>query len=229
MDGSDPGRTRGPWGWALALLATTIAAMLAVSPWDLEFSLDVMDPESPFGYLVQTWGTRPASVLIVAAGAILAHAPWRRRYPLAARAFAAMVLQFALQSGLATNLLKVASGRLRPVHLGPDGEGFRPFWDLAPGLGDFSFPSGHAATAAVLAPVAVVLWQAGRRRAAVVVALAGAAWAGAVACGRVRYGAHFATDVLFSLGLALALAPLAARWGGTALAAIERRWPGRGA
>ncbi len=32
-------------------------------------------------------------------------------------------------------------------------------------------------------------------------------WASAVAFGRVQYGAHFPTDVVFSIGFGLALAP----------------------
>lgn len=43
--------------------------------------------------------------------------------------------------------------------------------------------------------------------------MASCAWAGTVAFGRVAYGAHFPTDVAFSIGLGIALAPLSLRIG----------------
>ncbi|MBI5543116.1 MAG: phosphatase PAP2 family protein [Deltaproteobacteria bacterium] len=99
-------------------------------------------------------------------------------------------------------------GRPRLARCRPTGEGFRDFFEVSPGVGDFSFPSGHVAVAMALAPWAWLLWREGRTRAALVVGGATLGWAGAVAYGRVLYGAHFLTDVVFSVGLGVALAPL---------------------
>ena len=57
----------------------------------------------------------------------------------------------------------------------------------------------------ILAPCVVLL---GIQRQALGLALVTLGWAGAVAFGRVSYGAHFPTDVLFSIGIGVALAPL---------------------
>ncbi len=135
------------------------------------------------------------------------------QFPLWSRAAAATAVQYFVHAALATNLLKLASGRPRPVHIVCDGAEFAPFYGFAPGLGDFSFPSGHVAIAIVLAPAALLFWRAGRRRVAMGIGLFTLTWASAVAFGRVQYGAHFPTDVVFSIGFGLALAPLSLRLG----------------
>jgi undecaprenyl-diphosphatase len=134
-----------------------------------------------------------------------------------------MAVHLLLQPALLTNGLKLLTGRPRPVHLGALGEGFVPFHVLHPGLGDFSFPSGHVAVTMILAPVVLVLFREGRRSLAGLVALSACAWTGTVAFGRVAFGAHFPTDVLASLGLGLALAPLSALLGARFARWLDRR------
>jgi membrane-associated phospholipid phosphatase len=73
----------------------------------------------------------------------------------------------------------------------------------------------------VLAPCALLLFRAGRPGAAAAVAGATAAWAGLVAYGRVLSGAHFPTDVLASVGLGLALAPLSLALGDRLVARLS--------
>ncbi len=200
--------------WFAGVLAATLAAMLVVSGSDVSLSLSLDGQrEASFGWFIQHWGKRPVVVVAIAAAALLAHRPWRLRYPLWARAGASVAVQYLLHPALATNLLKLASGRPRPVHLGQDGLAFAPFYDFAPGLGDFSFPSGHVAIAMVLAPAALLLWREQRRVAAAGIGVSTLAWAAAMAYGRVQYGAHFPTDVAFSIGFGVALAPLSLRLG----------------
>ncbi len=207
---------------ALLILAVTLAAMIAISPFDLDISRRLMDKGSLFGRLIQDWGTKPAMVWIVIAGTVLAHSPWRRQFRTLALAAAASILQFVIQSAILTNIIKMLSGRIRPIHLGRAGAEFHAFWQFAPGTGDFSFPSGHTATAMILSPVVIILWRSGHRRLAAVIGTVVATWALTVAAGRVVFGAHFATDVLFSIGLGLALAPMTAALGMAALRATDK-------
>lgn len=194
--------------WFGLALALTVISLLLLARWDLALSLSLA-PErgAAFGSFVQDWGRKPASLLVIGGAAVLATKSLRAAYPLAVRGSAVLVVQLLLQ-GLLTNLLKLLSGRPRPVDLGPTGEGFRHFFAVSPGVGDFSFPSGHVAVAMVLAPCALLLWREGRTRAGLAVVGATLVWAGAVAYGRVLHGAHFLTDVVFSVGLGVALAPL---------------------
>ncbi|MFO7769272.1 MAG: phosphatase PAP2 family protein [bacterium] len=97
---------------------------------------------------------------------------------------------------------KLLWGRVRFYHLvPPDYTGFTP-WYLPQGCtGHFSFPSGHTAMGWMLLPL--LLLVSSRRpatRAAVGTAIIG--WGLFVALGRVRYGAHFPSDVLFPTALA---------------------------
>ncbi len=207
--------------WSAASLALTCLALAALAPWDLALSRRVADASAPLGGFVQEWGRLPARFLAIGVAALLAVPAWRRSNPLLVRASAALAAQLFLHAGLLTNLLKLLGGRTRPVHLGPADQGFAPFYALDPGWGDYSFPSGHVAVAMVLAPCALLLFRAGRPGAAAAVAGATAAWAGLVAYGRVLSGAHFPTDVLASVGLGLALAPLSLALGDRLVARLS--------
>lgn len=200
--------------WLGLALAVTVLALLSVSPWDLAISLSLADRAgAAFGPFIQHWGQKPASLFAVCAAAALTTKSLRAAYPLAVRGSAALLMQLVLQSVLLTNLLKLISGRPRPADLGPAGEGFRHFYVWNPCIGDYSFPSGHVASAMFLAPCVLLLWREGKIRSALGVAFATLGWAGAVAYGRILYGAHFSTDVLFSIGLGAALAPLSLNLG----------------
>ena len=123
------------------------------------------------------------------------------------------MIQYFLHAGLITNIIKLLTGRKRPLHLGINGSGFEPFYNFAPGMGDFSFPSGHVAIAMILVPCVFVFWRYGQRATALGAAAFTLTWAGSVAYGRVIYGAHFTTDVIFSIGLGIAIAPISVRIG----------------
>ncbi len=75
----------------------------------------------------------------------------------------------------------------------------------------------------VIAPSVVLLWRLRRYGAATGLAFANLLWASTVAYGRVVYGAHFATDVLFSIGAGVALAPLSLCLGDRVVAWLQRR------
>jgi len=205
-------------------LGLTLLVLGVVAPWDLSLSLSLEPARGDaFGAFVQHWGRKPASLLVVAAAFALTTKSYRAVHPLVARCSAAVLSQVLLHPALLTNLLKLLSGRPRPVALGPAGEGFVHFFSMSPGFGDFSFPSGHVAVAMLLAPCALLLWREGRLRESVAVAVATAVWSGAVAYGRVRFGAHFPTDVLFSIGIGVALAPVSLRLGELLLARLAAR------
>jgi membrane-associated phospholipid phosphatase len=209
-----PSNLSGDIAWLAAVALLTTVVLFFLSPLDLWISYSLADFRgSAFGYFVQEWGRTPATFLILAAGFVLATRSVRAGHPVAARACAALAAQVVLHPALLTNGLKLLTGRPRPVRIGPAGEGFTAFHELSPGFGDFSFPSGHVAVGMILAPWVVLLWREQRRLAAAGVAVLTLGWAGAVAFGRVGFGAHFPTDVVFSMGAGVALAPLSLRLG----------------
>lgn len=215
--------------WLAGATLVTAAVLVALSHWDLAISLALVDfRDGSYGYFIQKWGTKPASLLIVCAAFLLTNGTTRAAHPLAARASAALAAQLLLQSALLSNGLKLLSGRPRPVHLGPGAEGFVPFHQFHPGFGDFSFPSGHVAITMVLAPAVFLLWREGRRLPAFTVSLLLCGWTGAVAFGRVAYGAHFPTDAAFSICLGVAIAPLSLRFGDRLLDWLARREAAKG-
>lgn len=92
--------------------------------------------------------------------------------------------------GLATNLMKRAIGRARPLHLEELGTTyFQPHLSMEKAWTFQSFPSGHAATS--FAAAMVVFLLAGRRWGILAFAVASF-----VALSRLVVGAHFITDIV---------------------------------
>ena len=222
METRSDDRRRWPWFAGLALWLATLAAL---APFDLAISRTVARTEHWFGCLVQDHGTNPALVLYLALIAWLAVPAWRRTSRLVSRGASAVLVQALLHTLAVTTGLKHVWGRIRFADLGPDGSGFAPLW--APDFlgGGLSFPSGHVATAFVLAPAVVLLARAGRPRAALALGATVIAFGLAVAVGRITFGAHYATDAVFSIGLAWLIAPLSIALGDRYLALFERRDP----
>ena len=204
----------GDGAWLAVVGTLTVLVLVALSSEDRVLSLALAEYRGgAFGRFIEDRGRDPAKLLTVVSAFVLASRTHRLRWPLAARAAAATLTQLVLHPAILTNALKVLSGRTRPIRVGLEGEAFTPFYVWTPRLGDLSFPSGHVAIAMVLAPCVVLLWRVRRRGAAVALAVVTAAWAGTVALGRVCSGAHFPTDVVCSIGLGVALAPLSLRLG----------------
>ena len=194
--------------WVVVGLALTVAVLLLCMGWDLPLAgWAAAHPSPRFGLFMERWGRSAATPLIVASAYVLVEAKTRRGHPLPAQLAAATLSGLLIHTAVITNGLKLLMGRTRPMHLveGP----YTEWYQLNPSLGDFSFPSGHVAVAMVLVPAALVLWRSGRRGAGVAMLLLSLIWAGVMAWGRIRHGAHFLTDTLASIGLGLTLAPLA--------------------
>jgi undecaprenyl-diphosphatase len=137
--------------------------------------------------------TQPKWLYIVASGVCLW--VWRAKglATRAAWAFVTMMIAWNLQL-----LLKLVVQRARPVVSDPVSH--------APG---YSFPSGHAANAAAVATIMVLLlWPLLSRRGRVVAVVLGALLAILTALDRVFLGVHFPSDVvaglLFGAGLGIA-------------------------
>jgi lipid A 4'-phosphatase len=105
-------------------------------------------------------------------------------------------------SGLLVDLLKVLVGRTRPKLLFATGTYDFAWFGLR--ADDWSFPSGHAATAAAVAVALWCLWP----RPLLLYVLAAAL----VALSRVVTGAHYLSDVIAGAAIGMAITRLLAYW-----------------
>jgi membrane-associated phospholipid phosphatase len=143
----------------------------------------------------------PGLLLVAAAGMLSlrpALPPGSRAHPFALRTFRLALLNFILFVQPA----KLLWGRIRFRDLDPTTfAGFTPWFSPQGPTGHFSFPSGHTALGWMLLPL---LPLAAERPRFVQVALwlLVLGWGLFVAVGRVRIGAHYASDVLFPTALA---------------------------
>lgn len=204
---------------AVALLVLLVVA----SPFDLPMARAITDQGNSLGRFIQDFGTVPQAVMIVAAILILVMSRLRRGYPLLARASSALIMQSLLHALAFCIPLKFLWGRTRPADLISRGIEFMPFYIPNPGGHGLSFPSGHVAAALVLMPVVFILFKAGRTKAAIATAIITVLWAGPVVFGRMVFGAHFLTDILFSIGTAILFAPLSIKVGDWYLTKFEKK------
>ena len=105
---------------------------------------------------------------------------------------------------LFVEITKILCGRIRFRNLDPGFTNFTP-WFLPPGIsgGGKSFPSGHTAMGWVLLPLLIVVKDRKIKdpyRIVVTVLIIG--WGLFVGLSRIVVGAHYASDVLFSTGMA---------------------------
>lgn len=197
------------WGICFALWAATLAI---VSPWDLNISIAMANPDATFGRLVATGGEWPAWAVVL--GCVIVLIAGRKKesllHPLWIPALGIIILAIIHPLAI-TQGFKFLWGRVRFRDLGADFTGYTPFYIPAgPGAG-LSFPSGHVAMAFVLTPVVFFL---ARLRGAVpaLIALAGVLLYGCLtAFGRIQAGAHYLTDCIFSAGLSFLLAAVLVR------------------
>lgn len=132
---------------------------------------------------------------------------WRRlkRWDTAMRAAAPIpgfLFAAVAGSGLVVDLLKVAVGRTRPKLLFAGGSYDFGWFGLH--ADDWSFPSGHAATAAAVMTALWCLWP----RPLLLYIFA----AGLVAISRVVTGAHYLSDVIAGAAIAVAVTRALASW-----------------
>ncbi len=188
------------------------AIALAV-PHDLSFSTAMAQPAHPYALIIYHHGTWPSGFLYLAAIIFLSVPSLRRRSDLVSLLAAVLLAHALIHPLVITSGLKFLFGRLRFHQLGAGGAGFNPFYLPTPGLGGRSFPSGHVASSVVLTPVAILAWRNRRRKLAAILASITVVWGLAVAWGRILHGAHYLTDVIFSLGLSPLIAPLTIKAG----------------
>ena len=188
--------------WLQAII--WVLAMAMLSPYDQELSRKLCSPDSCFGHFVQAWAVMPACVAV--ALALLAS---RKQSKLWSKAILYQCLFHAI---LLTHILKQFWGRTRPGDVLSHPELYTSFFTPAgPFLGE-SFPSGHVASALVLAPLPFVFWKEGKRLNCLLWSIGlGLFWL-ATAYGRVLFGVHYPTDCLFSLGSGLLSAQLIVEW-----------------
>jgi len=163
----------------------------------------------PFFNAVERFGIGwPYLVLSAAAFAVLRWGgAWERLRPYAAAMREAAVIPgffFAAigASGLVVDLLKVIVGRTRPKLLFATGTYDFGWFGLR--SDDWSFPSGHAATAAALMAALWCLWPR-----PLLLYIAGAAL---VAVSRVVTGAHYLSDVVAGAVIAVVVTRAIAAW-----------------
>lgn len=195
--------------WIILWSLLTFVALVIFSYYDLEAAIYALPhKKSQFGNFIQYWGRKPLTVLIIAAGYLLADKKMRNKKKTLSRIASALCVHVVLHSALIVNLLKLFVGRPRPITLDSSGDGFVAFFDCSPGLGDFSFPSGHTAIAMSLAPLIYLFYILKDRKNLILSSSVTVFWAGMVAYGRVIGCAHYLTDTVFSVGSAMIFAPL---------------------
>lgn len=98
--------------------------------------------------------------------------------------------------------IKILWGRVRFRDLAPDYANYTP-WYLPNGItGHKSFPSGHTAMGWMLLPIILLTLNKGWKTKVLLGAIV-FSWGFVVGLGRVVIGAHYASDTLFSTGVAL--------------------------
>jgi len=120
---------------------------------------------------------------------------------------------------LFVQIFKTLCGRVRFRDLDlPGYTNFTP-WFLPPGfsLDDHSFPSGHTSMSFMLIPLLIPLSKmslekGGKKILAIILIIIVIGWAIFVAASRVIVGAHYASDVLFSGGVACIITILLYKW-----------------
>jgi lipid A 4'-phosphatase len=157
--------------------------------------------------VINNYGSWPTYVLAALGGLLLVLGLGLARFRAWWRRGAVILLTIVLGSWLIPNyVVKPHWGRPRPRDIAVFGGGhkYRPVWRPGPPSQGESFPSGFASMAFGLIGL-VFLFP--RRRGWGRVAGAGAiAWGGLMGLARIVQGAHFASDILWSGGLAIATA-----------------------
>jgi undecaprenyl-diphosphatase len=180
----------------LFLTAVLVPRSGGVAPFDEDVMASMSALRHPVltrvAQVVTDLGTyRPVTVASIGLALILAYRTRRLLEP--------VVLLAAVEAASdLVEVLKMAIGRTRPPMAGV----------LGPPVFDYSFPSGHSASSAVVCVLGVLLlavterWSSARRR---LMTAAGCVMAGLIGLTRVYLGYHWPTDVIGSWLLAMIL------------------------
>jgi len=127
-----------------------------------------------------------------------------REYRKIATIFVALSI---INSLLFVQVTKLLCGRIRFNNLASGFNDYTPwFLPPGPGLGNFSFPSGHTAQAWLFLPFLILVkdrkWKDPLR---IIVTILTMTWGSLVGVSTIIIGAHFPSDVLFSTGVAAVL------------------------
>ena len=195
----------------VVLVVTAIWAILAVvfAFTDLQISTAFFDPESRWALFLEKWGGYPGVIAYLSAFCILVFdrfRPFNETFKFSRRVvlFAKVTLGIAIVNvGIFVTLTKNLWGRVRFYNLDSSFSQFTAWYLPQCPNGHESFASGHTAEGWLLLPVGLILFS-GRSRATRMTTTALAiGWGLAVAISRVRLGAHYASDVLFSSGVGI--------------------------
>jgi len=193
----------------LFIAVVWVALALIFATTDLQISIAFVNPESKWAKFLEDWGGYPGAIAYISAFCILVFSHFRffgkkLRVSRQTMVFAKVTLGVALLNVyLFVSLTKYFWGRVRFCNLDSSFSQYTP-WYLPQGpTGHESFASGHTAEGWLLLPISVILFS-GRGSVTQVIGTAlSIGWGIAVAVSRVRLGAHYASDVLFSSGVGI--------------------------
>ncbi|NNE34060.1 MAG: phosphatase PAP2 family protein [Rhodothermales bacterium] len=213
--------------WAVVISWVVLAALFAVI--DLDISVAFADRSSQWALFLERYGEYPASyfitvavlslllwlVLLVAGRIVHSNDPKRlatRYIPTELRQF---IVFTAVMNVVCRLFFVVLSkrywGRVRFKDLSDSYAEFTAWYVINGVTGHYSFASGHAASGWMVLPL-IILARRAPRSVQRFVALTCFVWGFAVSVSRVRIGAHYASDVLFSTGVCILVFLLLLRW-----------------
>lgn len=193
----------------LFVAAVWAALALVFAFTDLQVSIAFVNPQSRWANLLEDWGGYPGAIAYISAFCILVFSRFRvfgRKLMVSQQTmvFAKVTLGVALLNVyFFVSLTKYLWGRVRFCNLDSSFSQYTP-WYLPQGPnGHESFASGHAAEGWLLLPIGVILFSGRSRATQMTITALAIGWGMAVAISRVRLGAHYASDVLFSSGVGI--------------------------
>ena len=189
--------------FAVVIIWGTLAIVFAGT--DLQISLTVVNVQSRWANILAEWGQYPGLLTLVGAVFLaVIHRVRRKKNSVSPQLmlFANVTIGSAFLSFGVLHLLKTLWGRVRFYDLDALYSQYTP-WYVPQGLtGNESFPSGHTTLGWWCLPLVILVLTSHRGLQILMLALT-LSWGTLVAISRVRVGAHYASDVLFSSGLVI--------------------------
>ena len=191
----------------VAVIWITLSLVFAFT--DLQISVAFVDPQSRWANFLEEWGRYPGTIAYLFAFCILVFSRFplfnkKLKFSQQTMIFAKVTLGITLLNVLFfVRLTKYFWGRVRFYDLNSSFSQYTA-WYLPQGPnGHQSFASGHAAEGWLLLPIGVILFSGRSRATQMTITALTIGWGMAVAISRVRLGAHYASDVLFSSGVGI--------------------------